>query len=120
MYKSDISEMPVYFDRYINYVPDVSLLEAMKSYGTEYLMAEMIHFEKLSLQVYEKDKWTIPDILQHIIDTERIFAYRALRFARRDTTLLPGFDENSFALNAHASVRSCQDLLNEFDMVRAS
>ncbi len=69
---------------------------------------------------YAEGKWTIKDILQHLIDSERIFAYRALRFARKDATPLPGFDENDFANVAGGSERSIRDLLTEMAIVRES
>ena len=69
---------------------------------------------------YAADKWTIKEVLMHIIDTERIFAYRALCFARKDTTPLPGFDENSYADNSKASGRDWNEMLEEFKVVRQS
>ena len=69
---------------------------------------------------YAEGKWTIKDILLHLIDSERIFAYRALRFARNDKTELPGFEENSYVDEANANKRSIQDLLTEFSAVRHS
>jgi uncharacterized damage-inducible protein DinB len=67
---------------------------------------------------YAPGKWTIKDIIQHLIDSERIFAYRALRFSRGDTTALPGFDENLFAKNARGNERHLTALLNELSLVR--
>ena len=67
---------------------------------------------------YAPDKWTIKDILQHLIDSERVFAYRALRFARKDSTPLPGFEENEFANTAEGYKRSIRDLLTEMAVVR--
>ena len=67
---------------------------------------------------YAEGKWTIKDILQHLIDSERVFAYRALRFARRDFTPLPGFEENDYAAVAEGSKRSIRDLLTELAIVR--
>ena len=67
---------------------------------------------------YAEGKWTIKEILQHLIDAERIFAYRALRFARNDKTPLPGFDENDYVAEAHADKRSIQELLTELAVVR--
>ncbi len=69
---------------------------------------------------YAEGKWTIKDIIQHVIDTERIFAYRALRFSRNDKTPLPSFEENDYANNTDANSRSIQDLLTEFSAVRHS
>lgn len=67
---------------------------------------------------YAEGKWTIKDIIQHIIDAERVFSYRALRFARNDATELPGYDEDDFADFANGSQRSIMDLLNELSAVR--
>jgi hypothetical protein len=67
---------------------------------------------------YATDKWTIMEILGHLIDDERIYVYRALRFARGDTTALPGFDQDHFARFSGANDRSVDDLLNEFALVR--
>jgi uncharacterized damage-inducible protein DinB len=69
---------------------------------------------------YAEGKWTIKDIIQHIIDTERIFVYRALRISRNDKTPLPGFEQNDYVENTNAHTRSIQDLLAEFSAVRQS
>lgn len=68
--------------------------------------------------IYAENKWTIKDILQHLIDAERIFSYRALRIARNDKTPLPGFEENNYAAIANGGKRSIQELLTEFSAVR--
>jgi hypothetical protein len=67
---------------------------------------------------YSNDKWTIKDILLHLIDTERIFAYRALRIARNEKVELPGFNEDSYVVEALANERSLSSLLEEYKMVR--
>jgi uncharacterized damage-inducible protein DinB len=67
---------------------------------------------------YAEGKWTIKEIIQHLIDTERIFVYRALRFSRNDSTELPGFDENDYADNVNANERSINDLLTEMSALR--
>ena len=69
---------------------------------------------------YAEGKWTIKESLQHIIDAERVFAYRALRMARLDPTPLPGFDENTWAVSANKIHRKWDDLVKEFKTVRAS
>ena len=70
---------------------------------------------------YEPGKWTIKQILMHLIDTERVMSYRALAVGRGDThSQLPNMDENLFATNANVSGRSIDDLLNEFKVVRES
>jgi DinB superfamily len=120
MIKRDIPFLPVYFERYINQVPDIALAEALDVYGIRLIESEKTKLILLGDQVYSPGKWTIADIMQHIIDTERIFAYRALRIARNDQTPLPGFDENVYADQAHANDRNLDDLIDEFITVRRS
>lgn len=120
MNKSQIKKMPEYFDRYINYVSFSDVMDALQEYDIEYLLKEKRALEQIGHLVYAPGKWTIRDILQHVIDTERIFSYRALRIARNDKTALPGFDENLFAFNARGASRKLDDLLIEFDVVRKS
>lgn len=73
--------------------------------------------EKLSHR-YAEGKWTIKEILLHISDDERIYAYRALRFARHDTTELPGFEQDDYAAHSGANERDIEDLLKELGTVR--
>ena len=68
---------------------------------------------------YAEGKWTIQELLQHIIDAERVFVYRALTFARRDASVLPGFDENTWAANVNKTPRKWKDLVEEFKTLRA-
>ena len=72
------------------------------------------------LYVYAEGKWTFKEILVHVIDTERIFNYRALRFARNDSTELQGFDHDFYNKNVSATSRELEELLDEFKTVRAS
>lgn len=67
---------------------------------------------------YAPGKWSVTDVVGHVADTERIFAYRALRFARGDATTLPGYDENAFADAAGYDARPLADVLEEFTAVR--
>ena len=76
--------------------------------------------EEKYLYKYAPDKWSIKEVIQHIIDTERVFAYRALAFSRKDVHALPSMDENSYAINSDADKRKFQDLIDEFKAVRQS
>lgn len=69
---------------------------------------------------YAKGKWTIKEVIIHLIDMERIYAYRALRFARNDRTALPGFDGDDYVINSNANDRTIESLLNELEAIRRS
>lgn len=76
--------------------------------------------EDKQMYSYADGKWTIKELLQHIIDTERVFAYRALRFSRNDATPLPGFEQDDYAAIYNANKRDYKDLLEEFELTRKS
>ncbi len=67
---------------------------------------------------YEENKWNIKEILQHLIDTERIFMYRCFRIARNDKTPIAGFDQNIYVAPSRASHKSIENLLSEFCAIR--
>ncbi|GAB3640709.1 DinB family protein [Spirosoma arcticum] len=120
MTKSDILVMPGYFDRYINLTEDIELIDALSQAASfDYLLPAKTA-EALGDLHYAPGKWTIRDIIQHLIDTERIMAYRALRFARNDQTTLPGFDEELFGQTAHATQRNLAELYQEYALNRQS
>ena len=105
---------------YINAFDDVSLVEGLEN-GLNQLVSFMQHIpaEKLEYR-YAENKWTIKDILLHLIDAERIFAYRALRIGRGDKTPLAGFEENDYVPYAMANNRTLESLITEFQFVRNS
>lgn len=118
--RPDLSLVVEYFHNYINLVPEDDINEAFEK-QTEVFgrFLETIPPEKYSYR-YGPDKWTVQEVLQHIIDCERIFEYRALRFARKDSTPLSSFDENLFAANVNAHARPWEKLVEEFKAVRRS
>lgn len=120
MTKAALPAMPAFFDRYINLAPDFDLLDALRQTATIDNLIDRNTLDALGDQRYAPGKWTMRDIVQHLIDTERIMTYRALRIARADQTPLPGFDENSFAELADASHRSLADLCTEYAELRRS
>ncbi len=118
MKKSAIQKMPEYFDRYINLTDDVSYLEALEISLKELYDAPIDKWKALGDLVYAPGKWTIKDILQHYIDTERVFNYRITAIARGDKQNMTPFDEDSYAKNAVASKRTIDDLMEELILVR--
>lgn len=113
MKRSQIDPMPVYFDKYINKCDDVELLEAIQM-SIEELSYEFIEkCRTLGDKVYAPGKWTVKDILQHIIDNERIFGYRVLAIARDEIATLPSYDEEAYAKAAMANTRTLDSLIEE-------
>ena len=111
---------PPYFERYVSLVQADSVTGAIQQHSADILQFfNSIPGEKIEYR-YAEGKWSIKEMLQHIIDTERIFGYRALRIARHDQTPLPGFDEVSYAANSNAEVRTWESLLEEFAALRRS
>ena len=120
MPRPDLSRVPEWYHNYINQVQENNLLKALQNQTGSFIkFLKKLPAEKRNY-CYAKGKWTIKEVLQHIIDAERIFAYRALCFARQDATPLPGFDENSYADNSKAAKRDWNDLMEEFKIVRRS
>ncbi len=120
MNQYDLTVVPEFFRRYINALPDLSM-DAVLHHSLEQLSQKQE--EKLTIignEVYAPGKWSVPVILQHLIDTERIMDYRALRFARRDKTALAGYDENHYADLTLTTSRKVADLLEELKLVRVS
>jgi uncharacterized damage-inducible protein DinB len=120
MPRPDLSRVPEFYHGYINSVKENDLMSGLKSSTTNlFELLSSIPPEKHDYR-YADGKWTIKGVVQHMIDGERVFTYRALRFARKDDTPLPGFDENLFAQTARADKRSWNDLVEEFAALRKS
>ena len=115
------SEYPSYYHTYISKVgDDVNLIAALETGGIKFLsFINSIDSDKLEYR-YQEGKWTIKEIIIHLMDAERIFTYRALRFSRGDGTNLAGFDENEYVPNSGASDRSLQSLVEEYQALRQS
>lgn len=109
-----------YFDRYIQLIPESDVISALKNNHQSTLsFIENIPAEKAE-HAYAENKWTVKQVLNHIIDTERILCYRALRFSRGDGQLVASFDENKYAANARLTDSSLALLADEFNSVRSS
>ena len=116
--RPDLSRVPNFYHNYISQVPENELIEAFNTETPLFIQfIENIPTHKHDYR-YAEGKWTIKEVLQHVVDAERIFAYRALCFARKDHTSLPGFDENTYADNSKADKRKWDELVGEFKVVR--
>ncbi len=109
-----------YFNYYINLVKkedlNVTLILELTHKSTNELL-DLISDDK-GIYTYAEGKWTIKELLAHIIDTERIFCNRAIRFARNDKTELPGFDHDLYVKNSSANKRGISEIIKEFNLVR--
>lgn len=114
-------EFPPYAIMYIGLLPDDGfVLKHLKNNmkATKKLILSLP--EERLLHRYADGKWTIKELLVHIIDDERIYGYRALRFARNDTTELPGFEQDDYARASEANNRKLKNILKEYEAVRDS
>lgn len=109
-----------FYKPYIDKAGELELIEALnQGLQNTYSFFNEIDENKLSYR-YQPNKWTVKEILQHLIDAERVFTYRALRFARKDKTNLPGYDENFYVSNCNGDTRSIKDLVKEYKALRCS
>ena len=114
------SEYSSFYQTYIEECGNKMLIEGLKENLKETLQFyKSIPTEKEEHR-YDRGKWTIKELLQHIIDSERVFCYRALRFSRQDKTDLPGFEQDDYVPVSNANQRSLKDLIEEFEILRKS
>lgn len=107
-----------YYNTYIKLAPDIEYSEALiQSSHDTIRFLRGIPDDKLEFR-YEEGKWTVKEILQHIIDTERIFAYRALRIAREDSTPLAGYEQDDYVPTSKANRLSLESLISDYTAVR--
>ena len=120
MTKPDSTEYAPYYEKYISLVPEGEIVVTLgKQIESTLGLIRGLSAAQGDLR-YAPGKWSVKEVIGHLIDGERIFAYRALRFARNDATPLPGFDENSFVDNAGFASRDLADLAEEFEHTRKS
>lgn len=111
-------EYSSYYGKYISLVPDASIVPQLELQIASTLALLRSIPEDRGEHRYEPGKWSIKEVVGHIADSERVFAYRALRIARGDATPLPGFDQDLFVANAHSNERELSDLIDELAVVR--
>ena len=116
------TEYAPYFEQYmqLSALKDKTIIESLESAQDEFESVLRNLPDKKHSYSYASGKWTLKELIQHIIDTERVFCYRALSFARNDQTPLPGFDQDIFVDNDTANERDYYDLLDEMKVLRKS
>jgi len=111
-------EYAPYFSRYVDLVRGEDIIFALTGQIDRTIPTLRAVSEEASLKRYAPGKWSLKECLGHMIDTERIFAYRALRIARGDQTQLPSFDQDAFVAGANFDNRPWSDLHSEFELLR--
>lgn len=113
-------DYPPFYETYITLVPETDIVQAL-SHSLQQMKQDLSYIgSDKSDYAYGPGKWTVKQVLQHAIDTERIFTYRALCIARGEQQSLPGFDENQYADHADVSGRHIKDLKEELLTARLS
>lgn len=118
--KPSVSEYPDYYQSYMNLLPEGDILQIL-----EKQIADLRHMfrniaDERAEEAYAEGKWTMKELLQHLIDSERIFGYRALCFSRGEEASLPGWDEGKYVSNSQANIRTLENLLDEYELTRRS
>jgi uncharacterized damage-inducible protein DinB len=109
-----------YYKPYIETLGDEELLSLLRKQWENFpRFIQAIPDEKLKF-AYEEGKWTVLEVLVHLLDAERVFQYRAMRFARMDQTPLPGFDQDAYVPHSMANSRTKEDIIREYRAVRES
>jgi len=116
----DIKQVPDYYRTYVRFLKDESVVEALQLSAKDFnYLLNTFSNEKAKYR-YAEGKWSVKDLIQHVIDSERVFAYRALRFARNDSAQLEGFEQDDYATQAASDSRDIKDLMSEFTSTRYS
>lgn len=112
------AEYDPYYQKYISLVPEEDIIPSLKVQIGE--LAELFKgmTEEKGTYAYADGKWTVKEVLSHLIDGERMFAYRALRVARGDKTPIEGFEQDGYIENSHANRRPISKLIDEFTLLR--
>jgi hypothetical protein len=118
--KPEPSEYNEYYGKYVSLVDEANLLGTLEEQIRETRDLFAGFPEERGDFAYSEGKWTLKEVVSHLLDGERIFAYRLLRIARGDATPLEGFEQDGYIQNSHANERSFNDLLCEFGELRAA
>lgn len=118
MSKQWMENIPVYFETYLKLVPEDDITKALLNSWNELTELMGIIDDHKANKTYEEGKWTIKEMLLHLVDTERIFQYRSLSIARAEMNELPGFDHNKYVENSKANSRTLASIMEEFQTVR--
>ena len=113
-----VDEYAPYYAKYIDLVPEDPIRMRLSAQQRDFCALLRSLDESVGEHAYAPEKWTVSEVIGHLCDVERVFSYRALRFARGDTTDLPGFDENIYVPAGNFRERTLKSLTEEWLTVR--
>lgn len=116
----ELANVPEFYQGYVKTLGNGDLVPLLLQTGDEFISFGRRLTEAQGKYRYAPDKWSIKEVILHVIDAERVFAYRAMRFARNDATALSGFEQNDYVPESFAESRPVHSLITEFTNVRAS
>ncbi|MBN8701831.1 MAG: DinB family protein [Bacteroidetes bacterium] len=120
MSRPQASEYPTSYEQYISLVNGDNVIKVLEEQTLSIRAVLSSVDEDMEDHSYAPGKWTIKEVIGHIIDTERVVGYRVLRYVRGDESILPGFDSDMYVKNGNFSRRSLYDLAHEFSYVRGA
>lgn len=120
MKKEVVKKNPEFLDYVFKLNEDASLEEALRKSLDQIDRLDLAQLNRIGLKTYESGKWTIPTILQHLIDWERIWCFRAILFARREGSIPDAHDQEIMSKNANANRRTIEQLIKELRTTRQS
>lgn len=120
MKRPEKTEYDAYYERYVSLVEETDIVSAMEKQIGE--LENLLSFvsEEKSLYAYAPGKWTIKEMIGHLTDGEKIFAYRALRISRNDKTPIEGFEQDGYIENSNFNAAPLKDLIDELILARKS
>jgi uncharacterized damage-inducible protein DinB len=118
--RPSVDEYAPYYDKYVKRVPDGDIVAILRNQITDTARLLRNAPADRADHAYARGKWTLKEVVGHMIDVERVMSYRALRFSRNDATDLPGFDENDFVANSNFRSRTLPDLVDELEALRVA
>jgi len=115
-----VEEYPDIYQGYMSELPEGDIMYLLEKQAVDLrYMFKNISDERAE-ETYEEGKWTMKEVLQHLIEAERVFGYRALCFSRLEEAPLPGWDENKYVYNSLANIRPLANILDEYELTRRS
>jgi hypothetical protein len=118
--RPQVGEYAAYYDKYVATVPDGNVVDILRAQRDETVRLFGSIDEAKASHRYAAGKWSIAEVLGHVTDTERVFTYRAVTFARGDRTPLPSMDQEVWSAGSNASRRTLESLVEEYQAVRAA